>query len=97
MLQTLFPFGRSGSLQFSAKSIFQEYLQLASRFAWINGLLIGAAGNHKDGFAEEHIVKVIQSFTRDFEHYPICLDGMNDYIHSHGLDNLEGMAILLRS
>ena len=94
--QTLFPYGRSGSYCFSLKSIFGEYLQMATQFAWVNGLLIGVAGDHQGAFAEEHVVKAVQSFTRAFEHDPSGLHAMNEYIHRSGLDNLQGMSILLR-
>jgi lysine-N-methylase len=96
IFQNLFPYGRSGSADFIPQSIFAEYLQMATQFAWINALLIGVAGHHKEALAAEHIVKAIQSFTRAVEHYPSVLKSINDYISSRDLNSLQGMAIMLK-
>jgi lysine-N-methylase len=92
----LFPYGRSGSDSFIPQGIFTEYLQMTTQFAWMNGLLIGAAGHHKDAFNNEHVVKVIQSFSRAVEHDPNVHRSMHRYISSHNLHSLLGMAIMLK-
>jgi lysine-N-methylase len=96
MYQNLFPYGREGSGSFASQSIFVEYLQMTTQFAWVNALLIGVAGHYKESFAAEHVVQTIQSFTRTVEHYPHVLNSMNEYIRSLGLNNLRGMAIMLK-
>jgi lysine-N-methylase len=96
MFQNLFPYGRSGSADFVPQSIFAEYLQMATQFAWINALLIGIAGHHKEAFAAEHVVKAIQSFTRAVEHYPDVLKSVNRHMSSRDLNSLHGMAIMLK-
>jgi lysine-N-methylase len=96
MFQNLFPYGRSGSADFIPQSIFAEYLQMTTQFAWINGLLIGIAGHHKQAFAAEHVVKAIQSFTRAVEHYPAVLQSINDYMSDRNLNTLQGMVIMLK-
>jgi lysine-N-methylase len=95
MFQNLFPYGRSGSADFFSQTIFDEYLQMATQFAWINGLLIGIAGHYKEAFAMEHVVKAIQSFTRAVEHYPDVLKSINQYMIRRGLNSLHGVAIML--
>jgi lysine-N-methylase len=96
MFQNLFPYGRSGSASFISQSIFAEYLQMTTQFAWINALLIGVAGYYKEAFAAEHVVKTIQSFTRAVEHYPDVRKSINHYRSNRGLNSLRGMAILLK-
>jgi len=96
MFQSLFPYGRSGSADFIPQSIFAEYLQMTTQFAWVNALLIGIAGHHKEAFAAEHVVKTIQSFTRALEHYPNLLKSINNYMSSRDLNSLHGMAIMLK-
>ncbi len=91
--QNLFPFGREGA---STRSFFDEYLLLATQFAWINTLLIGISANHKQAFAGEHVVRTVQSFTRAVEHYPEVLNLILEYLRSRNLATLEGIAILLR-
>ena len=97
MFQNLFPYGRAGSADFAPLTMFGEYIRIATQFAWINALLIGVAGRHKAAFAGEHVVSTVQSFTRAVEHYPDALNAMDDYIRIRGLDNLPGMAILLKN
>ena len=96
IFQNLFPYGRSGSDSFTPQDIFTEYLQMTTLFAWVSGLLVGAAGHHKSAFNAEHVVKVIQSFSRSVEHYPNVLKSMHRYICSRDLHGLLSMAIILK-
>ncbi|AEU34634.1 hypothetical protein AciX8_0277 [Granulicella mallensis MP5ACTX8] len=96
MFQNLFPYGREGSPRFIPRSLFGEYIQMATQFAWVNTLLIGVAGHYKEGFAEEHVVQTIQSFTRAVEHYPDVLQSIDESMRSLELNNLRGMAIMLK-
>jgi lysine-N-methylase len=93
----LFPYGREGSAGFTPKSMFDEYIQMTTQFAWINALLIGIAGHYKQVFSGEHVVQTIQSFTRAVEHYPDVLESINEYVRSRDLANLQGMAIMLKN
>ncbi len=98
IFQNLFPFGReNNSLHFKPRRIFEEYILLAMQFAWIDTLLIGVAGHHKEAFAGEHVVQVIQSFCRAVEHNPYVLISINELMTHLQLDNLQGMAVMLKS
>jgi lysine-N-methylase len=96
MFKNLFPYGRSGSDSFTPQGVFTEYLEMTTQFAWMTGLLIGAAGHHKCAFNVESVVKVIQSFSRSVEHYPNVLKSMHTYICSRDFHSLRGMAIILK-
>jgi lysine-N-methylase len=97
MSLNLFPYGREGSANFIPRSMFDEYIQMTTQFAWINALLIGIAGHYRDVFAGEHVVQTIQSFTRTVEHYPDVLESTHELIRGRNLCSLEGMAILLKN
>jgi lysine-N-methylase len=97
MFRTLFPFGRARSADFTPRSIFDQYILMATQFAIINGLLIGIAGRFKEGFSEDHVVKTIQSFTRELDHDPMALDSMVEFMHKTNLGNLIGISILLKN
>jgi lysine-N-methylase len=97
MFQNLFPYGRAGSADFTSRSMFDEYIQMTTQFAWINALLIGVAAHYKGAFAGEHVVRTIQSFTRAVEHYPDALKSINEYMRSREMDSLQGMAIMLKN
>ena len=96
IFQNLFPFGRENTLRSTPRRIFQEYVLLATQFAWINTLLIGTAGHYRQEFAEEHVVHVVQSFCREVEHNAFVLLSMVELMAHLKLDNLPGMAMLLK-
>jgi lysine-N-methylase len=97
MLQNLFPAGRETGAGLARRSMFDEFLLLSTQFAWINAVLVGVAGRYKESFAAEHVVEVVQSFTREVEHYPPVLHSILESIKSRKLGTLEGMSLLLRS
>lgn len=97
IFQNLFPFGRENSIRFKARGIFDEYVLLATQFAWIDTLLIGVAARYQESFAEEHVVQVVQSFCRAVEHNPLVLSSINEFMTHLQLDNLQGMAIMLKN
>lgn len=96
MLQTLFPFGRAGSPHFRPQGMFEEYILMATQFAWIETLLVGIAARHREDFSGAHVVHAVQSFTRAVEHYPSVLASINEYIRERGLHTLPGVAVLLK-
>jgi len=96
MLQNLFPFGRIGSESFTQQTVFDEYLQMATQFVWMNALLVGQAGRYREEFADEHVVRTLQAFARGVEHYPSVLIWVREAMQRRGLHSLEGMAILLK-
>ena len=96
VFQTLFPFGRAGSPHFHQQSVLDEYILMATHFAWLRALLIGVAGFYREAFAEEHMVYTVQSFCRVTEHEPHFLTWMNQTMRELKLDTPSGMAVLLR-
>ena len=70
---------------------------LTTGFAWIDAVLVGVAGRYKESFAAEHVVEVVQSFTREVENYPPVLHSILESIKGRKLGTLAGMSLLLRS
>jgi len=97
MFVNLFPYGREGRSAFNAAGMFDEYMRMAMLFAWVNVFAIGMAARHRGTFGGEHVVQVVQSLTRTLEHDPSALKGITEYMKVRGLDNLQGIAIMLRS
>ena len=97
VFRTLFPFGREASPHFTPQSIFGEYILLVAQYAVINGLLIGMAGYYREAFGTDHVVKLVQSFSKAVEHNPSYLKQMGDFIRSRNLDNSQGLVTLLKS
>lgn len=97
IFKNLFPFGHQDTPHYKPQSIFDEYILMTTQFAWITTLIIGMAGYYKDDFAEEHVIRAVQSFTRAVEHSPNVLIWINACVRNWKLDSLHGMAVLLRS
>ncbi len=71
--RTLFPLGpqesnRGLSVHHIAQSIRDQFLLMTVYYAIVQTLLIGMAAFHKDEFDAGHVIQVIQSFTKAFEH-----------------------------
>ncbi len=94
--QRLFPFGRAGGVTLRERGPFEEFLLLGTQFGWIEMLLIGVAGRHEEQFGASQVVETVQSFHRAVEHYPGVLEGLLATLQARGIDNLAGMAAMLR-
>lgn len=92
----LFPFGSEGGQRAEPRSLVAEYLLLATQFAWVKGLMIGVAGRYREAFGADEVVRTIQSFAREVEHDASFLQTMMAYMRAEGMDNLEGVAVLLQ-
>lgn len=89
VFRTRFPYGVDADG--NANDAMTEYLVMGLLYGVIKGLLIGMAGQYKETFSEEHVVKLIQSFGKAFEQCPQF--SASEYL---GLANPGGMALLLR-
>jgi lysine-N-methylase len=65
------------------------------QYVLVYGLLVGVAGDAREGFGEDHVVKVIQSFAKAVEHSPDFLREINSFVGRRGLGNPRGIAMLL--
>jgi lysine-N-methylase len=97
VFKSLFPFGRPASVHHEQRSILTEYFLMLTQYALIKGMLIGMAGKYQTAFGTEHIITLIQSFSKVAEHNPTYLKEIIAFIESRDLKNPRGMAILLRN
>lgn len=100
--RTLFPFGPQESTyrlrdQNIERSIHSEFVLMAVYFAIIETLLCGIAGFHKDAFGPAHVVEVIYTFTRTFEHSLAFPDRVIGALDEKGLNHIEGIAVLVKN
>jgi len=80
-----FPF-RSTELQ-------KNFLWICVEFALIKGLLIGMSAYHRESFAREHVVKLVQSLSKAVEHQPAFRAAIN----WEGLADPEVLSALLKN
>ncbi|CQR70434.1 Flagellar biosynthetic protein FliU [Sporomusa ovata DSM 2662] len=90
VFKSLFPLGQS-------KHVFDNYTMLVVHYALIKLFLIGMAGFHKENFGIEHVVKLIQSFSREIEHNYPFLKLILDLFRENGYNTMPYMAILIKN
>jgi len=69
-----------------------SYFLMCLQYAMIKGLLIGMAGHYREQFGAEHVVKLVQSFSKMVEHSSEFLRGLK-----LDLASPSGMALLLKN
>ncbi len=88
--KNLFPMGES-------RQIFREYVMLIVHYAMIKLHLIGMAGFWKEQFAIEHVLKLVQSFSKTVEHNTQYLRHVYELLHAKGYTTMAYMAILIKN
>jgi lysine-N-methylase len=99
---SLFPFGPQESTQnlgvlHIVNSISKQYMLMAVYYATIKTVLIGMSGFHKDEFGAAHVIKLVQSCAKTFEHSVAFPARAFEILSNHGLKNCVSMAMLLQN
>lgn len=79
------------------KHAFDNYVMMVVHYAMIKLLLIGMAGFYKENFGIEHVIKLIQSFSRTVEHNPNYLKQVFTLLKANGFNTMPYMAILIKN
>ena len=94
-----YPFGRerpASAAPVAAPEAESEHLSMCVHVALAQALLIGMAGYHRESFGVEQVVKLVQSMARTIEHSAQFLDQISSSVREKKLNNLRGIALLLR-
>jgi lysine-N-methylase len=97
VFRSLFPFGRKMGEPEWVPSLKREFALLVGQFALLKGLLIGVAGSAGEEFCEADVVETIQSTAKHFEHHQGYLDGLYNLLVERGLNEMAGLAVLMRN
>ena len=92
-----FPYSASQQPAEKGRSCSAGYLELATHFALIKGLLIGMAGLHRAALGPDHVVKLVQSYGRMVEHHAQFVREVVAFVGEQTGGNAAGMAMLLRN
>lgn len=90
VFKNLFPF--NGEMH-----IFDNYVMLVVHYSLVKMLLIGMAGFHQENFDIEHVVKLIQSFSKVIEHNNVYLKNVFELLKSNEFNTMPYMAILIKN
>ena len=93
-----YPFGQQLRTQGTRPeaNVEDEHFALCVHAALAQTLLVGIAGHLRESFDSTHAVKLIQSLARTIEHSQTFLDQITAFVHTHNLNNSQGIATLLR-
>ncbi len=97
VFRTLFPFGHSDGQLHHKPDLQKEFALFATQFSLLKGLLIGVAGFKKSEFCESDVVFAVQAACKHFEHHPQFLETAHSALADKHMNNLRGMATLLRN
>ena len=95
----LFPFGAQETTQNlrGPSSIREQYMLMAIYYGIINTVLIGLAALYKSEFNAAHVIKVIQSCAKTFEHSVAFPARALKIVSNHGMQTCLSMAVLLQN
>jgi len=72
-----------------------EYFVMCTHFVVIKTMLIGIAGHYREQFGTQHVVKLVQGFSKAAEHNLAFMDEVAGFIKDSGLNRPGQMATLL--
>lgn len=90
VFKNLLPFG-------SYHTLFDNYVMLVLHFALIKMNLIGMARFYRSEFSVDHIITLIQSFSKTVEHHKVYLDHAYKLLAQNGYTTMAYMAILIKN
>ncbi|WP_427338106.1 flagellin lysine-N-methylase [Caloranaerobacter sp. DY30410] len=79
------------------ESVFDNYVMLVINYALIKMHLIGMAGYHKENFNVEHIIKLIQSFTKVVAHNNSFIEHIYNLLKQNNFISMAYMAIFIKN
>lgn len=100
--RSMFPFGAggagtggTGARNKTPGNPEQEFRTLATHFVAIRTLLVGMAGFHGAAFATDHVVRLVQSYSRMVDHHAEFLSAAGGLLESRNLVDAGSLAGLL--
>jgi len=96
---SLFPFGPQETTQNLSvqRSIAEQYMLVAMYFAIVKAVGIGMAGYHKTAFGADHVIKLVQSCAKTFEHSVAFPARALQLLSGKGLQTCVSLAVLMRN
>jgi lysine-N-methylase len=74
-----------------------QYMWMAANYAIARTLLIGMAGFHKSAFSAEHVVKLVQSCTKTFEHSEAYPGQAIEILAGRNMASAASLCVLIRN
>jgi len=100
--RSVFPFdrvetNRRSGLHHISNSISTQYMLMITYYSIIKTVCIGMAAFHKSAFALEHVIKVIQSSTKAFQHSTSFPMRAVEHLRGKGMKIALSTAVLIQN
>jgi lysine-N-methylase len=98
VFRTNYPFGRPVDQLPSEDAVdaSNQHMLLCVQLGILQTMLVGMAAHHREAFDTTHVVKLVQSLAKTFEHSRSSLRLITAFVAQRDLNNLRGIALLLK-
>jgi lysine-N-methylase len=97
VIRRRFPYGDDLIFPEATANPWTEFSVMAMEFALLKALAIGMAGHYRESFGPEHMVKLVQSFSKGFERSLEVRRSILDFVETNQLRRTENLAVMLRN
>ena len=98
VFRTNYPFGRPIDQPPSEDAVdaSNQHMRLCVQLGILQTMLTGMAAHYRETFDTAHVVKLVQSLAKTFEHSRSSLRQITTFVAERDLNNLRGIALLLK-
>jgi lysine-N-methylase len=98
VFRTNYPFGRPVDQPPSEDAVdaSNQHMLLCVQLGILQTMLVGMAAHYREAFDTTHVVKLVQSVAKTFEHSRSSLRQITTFVAQRDLNNLRGIALLLK-
>jgi lysine-N-methylase len=98
VFRTNYPFGRPADQPPSEHAVdaSNQHMLLCVQLGVLQAVLVGMAAHYRETFDCTHVVKLVQSLAKTFEHSRSSLRQVAEFVAQRDLNNLRGIALLLK-
>jgi len=98
VFRTNYPFGRPVDQPPSEDAVdaSNQHMLLCVQLGILQTMLVGMAAHYREAFECTHVVKLVQSLAKTFEHSRSSLRQITTFVAQRDLNNLRGIALLLK-
>ncbi|WP_078595897.1 flagellin lysine-N-methylase [Evansella clarkii] len=78
------------------RNVFEEYIVMVIHVSLIKFQSIGLMNYHKESFTHNHLITLIQSYSRNVEHAPTEISRFLDYLKENNYTSLNNLGVLIK-
>ncbi len=96
VLRRRFPFGDELLFPEETANPATEFSVMAIEFAMLKVLAVGMAAQYRENFGLDHLTKLVQSFSKAYEHNRAVRMAILEFVERNELSRTQNLAVMLR-